>query len=304
MTRGFITIATGKKHYYEIAANLLKSYKHYSAKPLPFAIICEEKNEYTALFDNVIITDESTHSFMDKLLLLKLCPYDENIFIDADSLAYGDLNAYVDFFAGATDFSAIGINVSLESKDAWYDVDGIWKYGEMIQYKCRVHSGVMFIRNTEKLKKLYADCLDIYSNYDKLHFRICANSCDEATLGIAMPMNNMKCVHENPTMLAAYPCLTYLDADILHDRLSYETQWAGRTDKGILLHFGTFHTYEPLYKFNVECLELKACNGQLSFFNMLLYDKKLKLKVMTACYQVIRFFRRVVNKLLRQHKDI
>ena len=55
MTRGMITIATVDVHYYRIAANLLLSYRIFSDNPLPFAIIAEEENEYTALFDKVII---------------------------------------------------------------------------------------------------------------------------------------------------------------------------------------------------------------------------------------------------------
>ena len=72
MTRGFITIATGKKQYYEIAVNLLRSYRYFAKEKYPFAIIAEEENECTALFDDVILTNEAMHSFMDKLLLMKL----------------------------------------------------------------------------------------------------------------------------------------------------------------------------------------------------------------------------------------
>ena len=152
MTRGFITIATGKKHYSEIAANLLKSYRYFSKSPFPFAVIAEEHNEYTDLFDDVIITNEATRSFMDKFLLMKLCPYDETIFIDADSFAYSDLNCFWDFFKDATDFSAIGINYDKNDPEgAWYNIEDIWKYGDLIPYKCRVHSGVMFVRKSSSL---------------------------------------------------------------------------------------------------------------------------------------------------------
>ena len=66
MTKGFITIATGDKQYYMIAANLLLSYRCFSESPCPFAIIADEENEYTALFDDVIITNEAKQSFLDK----------------------------------------------------------------------------------------------------------------------------------------------------------------------------------------------------------------------------------------------
>ena len=47
MTRGFVTIATGDEQYYRIAANLLRSYRFFSASPMPFALICDRENEYS-----------------------------------------------------------------------------------------------------------------------------------------------------------------------------------------------------------------------------------------------------------------
>lgn len=277
MTKGIITIATGDKHYYKIAANLLKSYRYFSDNPLPFAIIAEEENEYTALFDDVIITDEAMRSFTDKFLLLKLCPYDETIFFDADCLAFGDLNAYWDFFRDATDFSILGENFDLNDvHGAWYNIDGIGKYGELIDYKCRVHSGVCFIRKSDKLKKMYQDCLNLYSEYDTLHFHSFPNSKDECILGIALPMNNMKAIPEKPNMIAAYPCLTELKANIYLKQLEYSTPWHEYVKNGILLHWGTAQTKKPLYQFNVEGLDC-IMESRDSLFKKIKYGHKLRL---------------------------
>lgn len=51
MTRGFITIATGGDWYYQLAENLLLSYRLFSEKPMPFAILCDRENEHTKCFD-------------------------------------------------------------------------------------------------------------------------------------------------------------------------------------------------------------------------------------------------------------
>ena len=48
-------MATGDIRYYEVARNLLLSYRWYSREPMPFAIICEQENEITAEFDDVIL---------------------------------------------------------------------------------------------------------------------------------------------------------------------------------------------------------------------------------------------------------
>lgn len=215
MTRGMITIATGDVHYYRIAANLLLSYRIFSDNPLPFAIIAEEENEYTALFDKVIITKEAKRSFTDKFLLLKLCPFDETFFFDADCLAYGDLNNYWQLFEGATDFSALGQNFDLsDNNGAWYDLNGIGKYADLITYKSRVHAGVMFFRKSSGLLKMYDDCMRLLESFDSLTFHSFPNSVDECILGLAMPLNNMKATIEKPEMIAAFPCLTKVKANI------------------------------------------------------------------------------------------
>ena len=61
MTRGFITIATGKEMYFQFARNLLLSYRLYSDAPLPFAIMCDRENAYTALFDDVVLFEKTEH---------------------------------------------------------------------------------------------------------------------------------------------------------------------------------------------------------------------------------------------------
>ena len=292
MTRGLITIATGNKYYYELAKNLLISYRLKSANPLPFAIIAEEENEYTELFDDVILTTEAKRSFLDKFLLLKLCPYDETIFCDADILAYGDLNKYWELFQGATDFSSLGENCGLYENRAWYNKEDIWKYGNSIEYKCRVHMGVCFIRKSDTLMKLYYDCLDIVNNYDKLMISKHRDSVDEVAIAIAMPMNQMQAVDEHSEMMVTVPCATSLDADIYTGRLSYTTQW-GKTVKenSLLIHFGTIHTKAPLYRFEVRSINylLKKKMGKGTALQNAYYSSKLRrifLKISQWIYKI------------------
>jgi alpha-N-acetylglucosamine transferase len=50
------------------------------------------QNEFTSGFDDIVIIDNPSFSFLDKLRLVDLAPYDETIFIDADSLICGCLD--------------------------------------------------------------------------------------------------------------------------------------------------------------------------------------------------------------------
>ena len=67
-SRGFVTIATGSEYYYQLAANLLISYKKRGQGQYPFALICDRENGYSALFDDVILVEDYKKSTLDKLL--------------------------------------------------------------------------------------------------------------------------------------------------------------------------------------------------------------------------------------------
>ena len=308
MKRGFDTIATGRKHYYELAANLLQSYRFFSPNPYPFAIIAEEENEFTAPFDDVILINDSTHSFMDKLLLLKYCPYDETVFIDADCLAYGDLNEYWDVFANSTDFSAIGINVPLDQQvGAWYNVEDIGEYGKRITYKSRVHTGVCFIRRSETLNQLYEDSMDINAHFHELVFHTCPDAREECILGISMPMNNMKAVKAGDHRLVTYPLASFLNAKILNGTLQYKTSWHGLVEKGLLLHWGTAQTYLPTYEFEAACLHfiVRKVGKKLNVAEKLWFEKRMLygcLILKSLHRRFWRHFRREFRKLFRRHR--
>lgn len=102
MRQGFVTIATGDERYYHMALNLLHSYRQNCSQPMRFALIADRHNAFTEEFDDVVILENPTNSWMDKLTLLQKCPYDENIFIDADCLVYRDINFFWDIFPHAS----------------------------------------------------------------------------------------------------------------------------------------------------------------------------------------------------------
>lgn len=170
MTRGFITIATGKELYYQLAQNLLKSYRLYSRNPMPFAILCDRENTYTEQFDQTVILEHPLNSFWDKFELLVKAPYDETIFIDADCLAYADLNEYWDYFAGADDFTGCGTNYPIESERGLFQAEEIGEYCGRAHWKPDICGGLYFIRRGEICNALYKECQHISQNYDSFHW--------------------------------------------------------------------------------------------------------------------------------------
>lgn len=303
MTRGYITIATGNKHYYYIAHNLLKTYRMFSKNPLPFAIICEEENDYTRDFDNAILVNDSKHSFMDKMSLFDYLPYDETIFIDADSLCFNDINVLFDLFKNETNFSAFGVNAQIDDKNnTWYEIEDIGEYREKIKYKCRMHAGIMFFRKSEALDKMNITCKEIINNLDKIEFRLFSKSVDECIFALAMPLNNMKTIKEPNQVFGYFPCLDYIKANYYNKVIEYKPHWTSEVSKnGRIIHFGTYHTKGPLYTFLIDSFNNM---GKDNFLNRILYKYKLKYYFQSIKFHIYRLFKRIRKKILNTKEDI
>ena len=163
--------------------------------------------------------------------------------------------------------------------------------------------GVCFVRQSESLKKLYADCERIIDQYDSLTIKMYSSSKDEVTLGIAMPMNHMRVVDEKPEYVAALPSITGLKADILNGVLEYTSFWGTRVENGgLLIHFGTENTREPLYRFEVECLRHMAdkTTDTLGFrIRYRLGTRWISLKTSSLCRRVLLRSRHALQKIFR-----
>ncbi|HBM98436.1 MAG TPA: hypothetical protein DD413_03330 [Ruminococcus sp.] len=111
---------------------------------MPFAILCDRKNSYTEEFDDVIIFENgATNSYLDKLSLGEYLPYDTTIFIDADCLAYGDLNQLFDYFKNVDDFSCFGRVLSLDDKTGWFEYQNLGSLKEKVSYVVGLHGGIV-----------------------------------------------------------------------------------------------------------------------------------------------------------------
>lgn len=88
MEKGFVTLALGKRQYYEMASLLARSLLDVGGK---ISILCDDPSKVKGPFDKVIefpneYTFEKPYWGLAKLLMYKHLPYEGNLFIDADSL--------------------------------------------------------------------------------------------------------------------------------------------------------------------------------------------------------------------------
>ena len=304
MSRGFITIATGKEMYFQFAKNLLLSYKLYCDSPLPFAIMCDQENEYTALFDDVVLFQKTEHPYFDKFELLKLAPYDETIFIDSDCLAYADLNQYWDYFANADAFTASGTNYPIDSDQGLFNKDEVGLYKDRVHWKPDIHGGLYYIRKGEKCDAIYKECRYIAEHYADFRWPdFCAPYADEPVLCLAMAAQGCRAVEAYPANYGIPWEVTQMKCDIFTGLCQYATEWHPLVKDGRLIHWSVRYCKKPLYRFEVEKLYRMVASGlrpgnvkgKLSFTDTILYQYKLRYYAMLTA----EFCRRAVRKILR-----
>lgn len=283
--RGFVTIATGEYRYYEIAENLLLSYRMHTSNPCPFAIIADRENDITSKFDDVIIIDKPSGSYNDKLRLFEYLPYEETIFIDADCLAYGDLNEWWDMFSAAGDFSCFGYAIKdLKTDKGWFIAEGMGEYSKMIHFVPTFNGGVYYMRKTDTCKKVFEIANNCIKDYKKYKFSVFSGPADEPLLALGMAVCN--CEPVNADVMFFAPKAKYLDADITIPRAKY-TGNNGKSKYAQLIHWSNYLTQKAYYKLEVfkmktvgkrdnteSARKAESCKYKLKYWLYHVYDVK------------------------------
>ena len=260
-TKGFITVATGKDRYYIMAHNLLRSYRFHSKSPKPFAIICDRTNKWTADFDSVVILENPARTYMDKMRILDLSPFDETLFIDADSLAYRDLNEMWPIFNDGPDLGVVGTTFPLDSEKGWWDVKNLGELQNKVDYKLICQGGVYFVRkNGKELPGFIETCRFIEQHYYEYHFRLCEYYlADENIISLASSVHHFMPAMHWVDIFAYYPYTKNLVADIVSGYLAFNwTEFPEhRYKNSFLIHFGT-HCVLNRWLYKREVFKLKS----------------------------------------------
>lgn len=248
-TRGFVTIATGNEKYYRLAENLLRSYRLHAKGDLPFAIICDRENAVTQLFDQVVIMQEPSCSYMDKLTLYRYAPYEETIFIDADSLVLSDPSGLWEDFADADDVSCYGCIHPLDSQRAWFTYDGCGKYQKDIQYLIDLHGGIYFLRKTDRCRSIFEKAIELAGEYSRYSFRNFENPADEPVLAMSLAIHGSRPCDRKMRMLFVPSFWGKLRVD--HRGTVFVS---GRKMECEMIHFSTANTRRFLYHYLADCV--------------------------------------------------
>lgn len=259
MTHGFITIATGDEQYYQMAVNLLRSYRLFCPQPLPFAILADRENGLTAEFDEVRLLDPAHRSYLDKLEMFDHLPYDVNIFIDADCLAYGDLNRLFAVFQDADDFSCFGRALPLDDTTGWFTYDRLGDLKPRVSYVVGLHGGIYYMRKTEKCRAVLQTARELVPHYGEYGFKgNFATPGDEPLVALSMALHQCRPIpHELRSILCYWEHLGQMRLDLPRGR-ALARDVDVDTD---LLHWGTRFTRTPLYRKQVADMRTLASQG-------------------------------------------
>ncbi len=254
-SRGFITLATGKEEYFELAANLLRSYRRAAAEPLPFAILADRENAWTEEFDRTLLLPEASCSYLDKLRLNEFLPFDETLFIDSDCLAYGDLNFLFDAFASADDFSCFGRVLPLNDQSGWFAYEDLGELKERVQYVVGLHGGVYFLRRGERCDRVLRTARELAPRYAEFRFKgRFASPGDEPLAALAMALEDCRPI---PFPEGALCCYWEHPNDLRVDMRRGEALLGEKKERIALVHWGTRFTREPLYRREAAMLRLR-----------------------------------------------
>ncbi len=279
MTRGFVTIATGKERYFILARNLLRSYRLHTNNAMPFAVISDSINEYTNEFDKVVHIENPTRTYMDKLRLYDLLPFDETIFIDADSLAFSDLNAWWAIFSEGPDFSGFGMCWNVGSGRGWFDPNNIGEYSGKVSFIPALQGGVYYLRRSQTCKDVFDLAKHLAEHYYEYGFTgFVDHVADEPVLALSMAVHNcrsfMNMPREGYSHVCNMPRTRDLTTDILKPLLQYK--YNGKTFYGEMIHWGNNRTRYSAYRFEAEKLNLNYESKSSGVVYFLLYHVKIK----------------------------
>lgn len=297
-TKGFITVATGNEEYFVLANNLLKSYHYFCDNPLPFAVLTDRSNRWTANFDDVIVFPEgATNSYLDKLKLGDFLPYDINIFIDSDCLAFGNLNNLFEYFSKADDFSCFGRVLPLEDRTGWFEYENLGELRDSVTYIVGLHGGIYYMRKGTKCNEVFRTAQELVPDYHKYKFKgKFLNPGDEPLIALSMALHSCHPIPFVPQAICCYwEHYHNMKIDISCGEAVIQSDFNTKIE---LLHWGTRYTREIEYKKQVRLLDILVKKNENK------HIKHIKLKICKIKYDAMKLFHRVYLFCVRGIKKI
>ena len=281
--RNIITIATGKKIYSDMAANLARSFFWWHPETdIQFIIVTDDADGFPADITKrakivMIKQGQLGEGFSPKLHLDMLAPEGQTLFIDSDCLVFGKLDFVFERFAGKQ-VSVIG---SYISEGDWYgDVKEICNSFKINRLP-KFNGGIYYLEKGPTATKVYETARGVEKNYDKMGLsRFRNTTADEIIMSIALELNNQTPITEDATIMSdpqACPGIYNInvisgDRRLINPPLpdSLHRSWYPFQEVApVVVHFLGYFTQH--YPYKREAFKLgKAVKGNLSIVDNLI----------------------------------
>jgi len=201
--RYILTIATGKKVFVDMAANLVRSFLWWHQNSgIKFQLVTDQPQLIPAdVVDKIQIIKvepgQLGKGFSAKLQLDKLVSEGKTLFIDSDCLIFGPLDTVFDRFKN-TGVSVIG----------GYIADGDW-FGDIgsvckkfnVPHIPKFNGGIYYLEKSETSNKVYETARRLEHDYDAIGFlRLRGLPNDEVLMALAMQLHGQHPVPDDGTI--------------------------------------------------------------------------------------------------------
>jgi hypothetical protein len=190
-SRCAFTIAVGRPIYFEMAVALVRSFRLWHGRSdIGFALVTDRDCSFlpSDLADLRLIPvapGRYGQGFTPKLYLDQFAPAEHSMFIDADCLCVGSLDAAFDKFERHA-VSVVGRKVA--AGDWFGDVSAICKQFEIAAMP-RFNGGVYYLERGSRCTQVYETARALLPRYDEIGFRrLRGHPNDEVLISLAMAL--------------------------------------------------------------------------------------------------------------------
>jgi len=271
--RYILTIATGKRVFLDMAANLARSFFWWHpGTDIKFQLVTDQHDIPADIASRVqIITvapGELAEGFSSKLFLDRLASDGKTLFIDSDCLIFGPLDSVFDKFNG----HAVSVVGSYISEGEWFGDIGKIRRAFDLPHIPKFNGGIYYVEKGEKADSVYKTARDLEKRYDEIGFvRLRNRPNDEVIMALAMQLHGHSPIEDDGSILSdPQACSGGYQIDVLNGKRwllnppaphKLHRSWYPFTKVSpVVVHFLGSYTNE--YPYRRETLKLKKYAGK------------------------------------------
>jgi hypothetical protein len=256
-SRGVITLAQGRDdRYLMLAAALLKSIR-LNSPGLPVAVVTDRHDHpVTRRFDRVVPLDpDRGPPFRQKLHLASYAPYDETLYIDADSLVYGSLDVLWELF---TESDGVGVLARETPTPNWCADVGRLPEEYRVERYLEFNGGVYYFRRGAAADAVMAEARDLYARSEELGLMTFgAEGADEPAVALALSRIGTRAIDDGGRGMRTPSALTGRATLDIAGRRAEFTKWGTRVTP-VIVHFAGGRWHRRAYREQLLVLRLAS----------------------------------------------